>query len=79
VSWKDGVWQFSGESLQDIARRLSRYYRVNICCDASVASVQCSGKLYLFDDIHQVLQVLSNIFNVNYRITPKGIIIRKTL
>lgn len=59
ISWKDGLLQFSSQSLSDILARLSRFYDVNIHCENDIKQMHCSGKLILFDDISDVLETIS--------------------
>lgn len=66
ISWKDGVLDFSGDRLADVALRLSRYYGVSIRCAPGASSRTCTGKLVLFDDPELTLRTLSDIFPIRY-------------
>lgn len=77
ISWRNGVLQFSGESLYNITAKLSQYYGVKIKCDSSIKNKQMSGKLVLFHDVNAVLNSLSDIFSVSYSVAEDGIIIIK--
>ena len=68
TSWKEGILQFRGETMEEIARRLSRYYNVQIHCSPSVAGKCTVGKLLLFDDIHQVMKTFSLLYDIHYTI-----------
>lgn len=70
TSWKDGIFQFRGETLDEIARRLSRYYNRTIICSPKVAGKRTAGKLYLFDDIEEVIKTFSILYGVNYTMDP---------
>lgn len=79
ISWKDGLLLFNGEPMQEILRRLSRYYNIPIHCDPSIATWKCAGKLVLFEDIEQVIKTFSMLYDVNYRIESGTLFInRKT-
>jgi len=67
TSWKVGVYQYEQESLRNILRRLSRYYGQEIVCDPKVASLSCSGKLDLKDDLAEVLRGISMTAPVSYK------------
>lgn len=58
ISWIDGILQFKERDLGEILDQLSRYYRITFNCPEELESFKCSGKLVLFDDIHQVLNTL---------------------
>lgn len=75
TSWKDGLLQFHGESVQDILRRISRYYNVPITCAPSIANRKCAGKLMLFDDVQQVMSTFSMLYDVKCRFEPDAIYI----
>lgn len=69
VSWKDGVFQFRGEKMGAVAQRLSRYYNMSINCSAALSDKRLSGKLMLFDDVEKVMETLSMLYDVNYKLT----------
>ena len=75
ITWKDGIWQFTSESLESIALRLSRYYGVDIHCDEKTAVKSCTGKLILFDDVDKTLRIIEEIFGVRYETNQNEIII----
>lgn len=66
ISWKDGIFKFSSESLDVVLNRLSRYYRLKINCDEVSKKKICSGKLILFDDFDSVMKTISEILPVQY-------------
>lgn len=77
IAWT-GVKQnsISGvNSIAEIAARLSQYYNVNIIGDENVMTIKCSGKLILFKDIYQTLDVLTDVAPIKYKIVGKGEII----
>lgn len=45
---------------------ISRYYGIKIHCDEISAAKSCTGKLVLFDDINETLQIIEEIFGVKY-------------
>ena len=66
IAWKDGLMDFNGETLKDATQRLSRYYNVTICCAPTVAEKRMVGKLVLFDDIEQVMETFSMLYDIDY-------------
>jgi ferric-dicitrate binding protein FerR (iron transport regulator) len=67
ISWKDGAIIIDSNSLQDVMSKLADYYNVEIVCSPSVSQLRCSGRLVLFDNIGQTLNVLTNIIPIGYR------------
>lgn len=76
TSWKEGILQFRGETMEEIAHRLSRYYNVRIQCSPSVAGKCTMGKLLLFDDIHQVMKTFSLLYDIHYTVEDGEILIQ---
>jgi hypothetical protein len=60
IAWKSGAYRYESESLDMILKRLSRYYGKEISCSPQTASLKCSGKLDLKDDLHLVLKSISH-------------------
>lgn len=75
ISWKDGLLQFKGETMENILMRLSRYYNVQIQCAPAIAGRSSSGKLVLFDNIEQVMETFSMLYGVRYRFESNTLII----
>ena len=77
VSWKDGYLQFTSEPLTNILKRLSRYYDIPIHYEENSAMLKCNGKLFLFDNIKEVLETISNTIPISYKIEETGISIHR--
>lgn len=59
-SWKDGVMIFKNDPLEDIVKKVSRYYNVEVNIDNSeLRKERFSGHLNLKDDIFQVLNIIN--------------------
>lgn len=70
TSWIKGLVSLRGESISDLARRLSDYYGVKVKCDQQFAETKVYGKLDLRDSIEDVLTSLKEI--VPMKIERKG-------
>lgn len=77
ISWKDGVFSFTGESLENILIRLSRHYDVQIACTNEAKNILVTGKLALFDDLKTVLNNIAVIIPIVCREEDNKIIISK--
>ena len=77
ISWKDGIFRFSGEPLQHILTKLSRYYNTELVCSADIRDLRLRGKLALFDDLKPVLDNIAVLIPVKYEVRNNQIIISK--
>lgn len=77
ISWKDGLLQYSNESLGTILNKLSRYYDVPIIYGEDVSRLKCDGKLVLFDTIEDVIETIYNTNPIEYTPEDGRIFIRK--
>ncbi|GBU07118.1 anti-sigma factor [Bacteroidales bacterium] len=59
TSWMQGFYTFESENLEVILLRLARHYGQEITFDPQIASLKCSGKLDLKDDLLEVLNGLA--------------------
>lgn len=76
VSWKDGWMYCTNERIDNIARKLSRYYDVNIHFnDDRVKDMTLTGKLDLKTECKEILNVISFIAPVDYKIVDGTIIL----
>lgn len=66
ISWIDGIWTLQGESLKQVLQHLRDYYGQDIRCDAAVEDEQMFGKLYLNDDLNQVMKSILSILPTEY-------------
>lgn len=73
ICWKDGVIQFSNETLETLMSKLSRYYGVEFVSDELLKQKKCTGKMVLFDSMTDVLNTLSDIFHIQYRIVDNKV------
>jgi hypothetical protein len=67
TSWKSGVYQYKSENLGTILKRLSHYYGHEIVHEPQIASLKCTGKLDLKDDLGDVLKGIALTVPIRYR------------
>ena len=76
VSWKDGWMYCTNERIDNIARKLSRYYDVKIQFnDDQVKGMTLTGKLDLKTECQEILNVISFIAPVDYKMIDGNIIL----
>lgn len=76
VSWKDGWMYCTNERIESIAKKLSRYYDVNIQFnELKVRDMTLTGKLDLKAECREIFDVISFIAPVDYKIIEGNIIL----
>lgn len=78
-AWIDGYYPFSNENLEQILRKLERYYNVRFTYNNDLTQniLPVSGKLYLKDSLSQVMSVLSQVARFDYRINNDEVLLEK--
>jgi len=64
TAWVEGLYYFESERLDAVMLRLSRYYGRSITFDEKIASLRCSGKMDLKDNLTDILNGLSFSFPI---------------
>lgn len=72
ISWKDYVMLLSEHRADNVFKRLSRYYGIHIECEQAIASYPVSGKLDLKSGMINSLDILIDLLDIKYEITPDG-------
>jgi hypothetical protein len=77
ITWINGWYDFSGEKLDRVLRKLERFYNVKFAYDSSLIenAFPISGKLDLKDSISEVMEVLSGVAKIDYKISGETIVI----
>lgn len=76
ISWHDGVYVFQNESIENVLRRLSRYYNVTMTLPNKPSNISCSGKLELKDDIKEIIAGIAEVASISYVIVDDEYSIR---
>ena len=80
LAWKNGYYQYSDQTIEEIIKSLTKYYGVNITCDEKAGKRVCTGKLDLKNDLHEVIVTLADAAslqvdfsesNINLFVKPK--------
>ncbi len=67
TSWRDGIYIFRDEPIENILQQLARYYNVTMIFPQQQPSgVLCSGKLVLKEELPHLLNSLSQIASFNF-------------
>lgn len=66
--WKDGYLELDDSSLSDVLRQIGRYYNISFdfTDKARLNGKKSSGKIYLSDNVDNVLKALSLLYSVDF-------------
>jgi ferric-dicitrate binding protein FerR (iron transport regulator) len=66
-SWREGIFVFDEENLDDILRKLSRWYDINVFFQSEeVRAYQFSGKLPRFKNCNELLDMIEKTTDVQF-------------
>jgi len=79
ISWKNGYLQLSKTPLDEVLKKIGRYYNVEFryLSDLRLTEKTCSGKLYLSDSLEDVLEAFSKLTFLTYDINNEAINIQQ--
>ena len=78
TAWKEGVFAFKRQRLEEIMKVVARWYDVNIFWEnVSQKEVTFTGKMKRYDDISKVVEVLEMTGNTEFVIKENNIFIRE--
>ena len=75
VAWKTGRFFFNKADIQTVMRQLARWYDVQISYKGIVPQQQFNGDIQRDLQAKQILDILSNYYNIPFKIEGKRIII----
>ena len=76
TSWKEGSLVFRNASMSYVLEKVGRYYNIEFKGDHSkILNKTCSGKLFLTDNVDDVMVIISKLFKTKYRKTENHILI----
>jgi len=75
MAWKNGVFQFSDASLQEVMRQLQRWYDVEIVYEGKIPERIFEGKISRKSTLAQVLKILQES-GIHFEINKKQLIVK---
>ncbi|KIO43792.1 MULTISPECIES: FecR family protein [Porphyromonadaceae] len=76
VGWKDGLYVFKDQKLEDIMKTLQRWYDVTVFYQSHhLKEVRFTGNLKRYDTINSFLQLLEGTGELKYRISGNTVIL----
>lgn len=75
ISWKEGYMQLNKATLTDVLKKIGRYYNIEFNYDAALKLQEqtCSGKLFLSDNLNDVLESFSKMTFLDYKRLNEGV------
>jgi len=77
IDWKEGYFDFTGYTLQQMGDKLENWYGINIEIDANVKNLRLTGQINRSKSIRQVIELLKSAFPIDYEITNNKVKITK--
>jgi len=75
IGWKNGVYYFTNEPVEEIMKTLSRWYDFDYeFSDESLRSIRFEGGLNKYDDITPILEIMQSTGKLKYKNDGKKII-----
>lgn len=76
ISWKNGYMQLNKNSLTEVLKKIGRYYNVefNYATTLNLQDQTCSGKLFLSENLDDVLQSFSKMTFLQYNAISDGVV-----
>lgn len=77
IAWKEGIFYFNDESLEEIMNELARWYDVEVFFYSNKArELHFSGHLERYEDIRRILATITESTGVTFSITDKTIVVK---
>jgi len=73
VAWKDGVFIFNDESLQEVMRKIARWYNVEVVYEGVNLDKRFGGSVSRYDNVSKVLKKLEQTGGIHFKIEGRRI------
>ena len=78
IAWKDGKFVFANESLENILKRLSRWYNTEAYYEKEkLKNYHFSGTLNRYDNIDEILNMIALTTNIKFKIENQMILVKE--
>ena len=67
TSWIKGVFIFDGTPISEVLKKVGRYYNISFSGIADIPDKKITGKLYLSENIDDVLSSISLLTSTTYK------------
>lgn len=77
ISWKQGFFVFNDEQVEQVMRKISRWYNVEVEYAEGVQDRLIGGSIPRYDDIHKLMKALQTTGLLHYRMEGGKVVIMK--
>ena len=73
IAWKNGKFSFVNENIEDLMRKIARWYNVDVVFDGDMSNKVFSGSVSRFDQISKILTLLESTNTIHFKIDERRI------
>ena len=78
ISWKEGILNFDKMPLDELARKLSRWYDVEFFFTSEqLKQLKFSGAFKKYNDLHYVLNIIEELTDVQFAVNNRTVIVNR--
>lgn len=78
ISWKDGVYVFEKQSLENVLETISRWYDLKIFyVNNEVKDISFSGRIKRYEDARLILQLFEQLGGVKFKVQGRTLLVEK--
>lgn len=75
TAWKNGKFIFEKEDIQNVMRKLARWYDIEVQYHGALPQVTFTGSISRFDDINRILEKITYTSGIHFQIKERRIIV----
>ncbi|WP_316810745.1 FecR family protein [Pedobacter heparinus] len=75
IAWKNGYFQFSGEDIGMIMRKIARWYNIEVVYHKDFVNQRFSGTISRFEEVSKVLRMLELTGSVHFKTEGRRIVV----
>jgi len=79
IDWKNGLFQFENESVQQIMKKISRWYNRDIVYEGRLTDKHFSGAISRKNNLSTVLELLHSSGGLNFKVSEKTITVTEQI
>lgn len=73
IAWKNGIFNFANENIEDIMRNISRWYDVEVIYESGITSERFVGSISRYKNVSDVLEMLELTGAVHFKVEGRRI------
>jgi len=73
IAWKNGLFVFDNENIQEIMRKIARWYDVEIAYEGNITQKKFGGSISKYEQLADVLQIMEQTDVIHFKIQERRI------